>query len=288
MRWAIVTGMYNVADLATEFCRYYLGLGVDKIFVADYGSDDETRELLRPFVRAGQAQVVPIPTHHFASYNPSNAILRTIREENAADWVSFLDPDEFVIGPSDPKDILTQEWSRGAEAIAVPRFNLTGVAPVASQAHYLTNLTLKIVGTDVRVSNASAPLSSPWIFSRLPPKVMIRARSGLTITPGDHDVVGAGRKVEQSSSFEILHLPMRSYGAFQEKIERGREYFAKNPELAPNTGWHWRRWIDLFQSGRLRDEYEKQFPGSEVAEVLLAEGRVVPETRLAEWWTNEQ
>ena len=37
MRWAIITGMYNVADLATEFCRYHLGLGADRIFVADYG-----------------------------------------------------------------------------------------------------------------------------------------------------------------------------------------------------------------------------------------------------------
>ena len=288
MRWVIITGMYNVADLATEFCRYYLGLGVDKIFVADYGSDDETLDLLRSFVGAGQAQVVPLPTHHFASYNPSNAILKTIREEDAADWVSFLDPDEFLTGPSDLKDRLTQEWSRGTEAIAVPRFNLTGLGPVSSQTHYLTNLTLKIVRTDVRVSDASAPLSSPWIFSRLPPKVMIRARSALTITAGDHNVVGAGRKLEQSSTFEILHLPMRSYAAFQEKIERGTEYFAKNSELAPNTGWHWRRWIDLFQSGRLREEYEKQFLRPEVAEILLEEGCVVPETRLADWWTNEQ
>lgn len=40
MRWAIITGMYNVADLATEFCKYHLGLGVDKISVAEYGSDD--------------------------------------------------------------------------------------------------------------------------------------------------------------------------------------------------------------------------------------------------------
>jgi hypothetical protein len=81
---------------------------------------------------------------------------------------------------------------------------------------------------------------------------------------------------------------MRSYKSFQEKIERGREYFAKNPELAPNTGWQWRRWIELFQSGRLREEYEKQFPDEKTAQAFLTEGRLVRETRLAQWWTNEQ
>jgi hypothetical protein len=85
--------MYNAADLATEFCRYHLSLGVDKIFVAGYGSDDGTLDLLSAFVRERQVQLVPVRTHHFAEYDPSNAILELIRKEDAADWASFLDPD---------------------------------------------------------------------------------------------------------------------------------------------------------------------------------------------------
>jgi hypothetical protein len=288
MRWAIITGMYNVADLATEFCRYHLSLGVDKIFVADYGSDDGTVNLLSPFVREGHVQVVPLSTHRFADYDPSNAILALIRKKDAADWVSFLDPDEFLAGPENLKTSLTVEWSRGIEAISLPRFNLTGVGPIPPQAHYLTHLTLKIVTTDVRVSSASAPLSSPWIFSRIPPKVMIRAQSSLTTTTGDHHVVGADQALIRSSPFEILHLPMRGYEAFQEKIERGMDYLALNPELGSGTGWHWRRWIDLFQSGRLREEYQSQFLEAPGAELLLAQNRIVPEMRLADWWTNGQ
>ena len=96
MRWAIITGMYNAADLATEFCTYHLSLGVDKIFVADYGSDDGTLDFLSPFVREGHVQLMPLPTHRFADHDPSNAILGLIRQGDAADWVSFLDPDEFL------------------------------------------------------------------------------------------------------------------------------------------------------------------------------------------------
>lgn len=289
MRWAIITGMYNVVDLATEFCTYHLGLGADRIFVAEYGSTDGTLDLLQPFARRGQVEIVPLPTHHFATFDPSNAILATIREEAAADWVSFLDPDEFLTGPDNLKDSLTDDWSRGVEAIAVPRANFTGIGPVPPHAHYLTHLTLKIVQTDERVPSAAAPLSSPWIFSRVLPKVMVSAASKLTVTPGDHRVLGTDEEPSLSSRCEVLHIPMRSYAAFQEKIERGTEYFAENPELHPKTGWHWRRWIELFHAGQLRAEYEAQFPEARMAQDLLAQGRVVRETRLADWWRiNEQ
>lgn len=284
MRWALISGMYNVADLATEFCSYHLDLGVDKIFVSEYGSNDGTLERLQPFARAGSVEIVPLPTHHFADYDPSNALLATIRKENSADWISFLDPDEFLVGPRNLKETLSQEWSRGVEAIAVPRSNLTGIGPIRADEHYLSHLTLKVVATDTRVADPSLALSSPWIFSKLPPKVMISARSALKTTTGDHHIVGPMEKLLRSSVLEVLHVPMRGYEAFQEKIERGAEYFAKNPQLAPSTGWHWRRWIELFQSGRLLEEYGKQFPDKETAQALLAEGRIIRETHLADWW----
>jgi hypothetical protein len=288
MRWAIVSGMYNVADLAAEFCRYHLGLGVDKIFVAEYGSDDGTLEILRPFEREGCVRVVTLPTHRFADYDPSNALLRLIRTENAADWVSFLDPDEFLTGPGNLKESLTQEWSRGLDALAVPRLNLTGIGPAPPRTHYLAHLTLKIVKTDVRLSGALTPLSSPWIFYRLAPKVMIRAQSNLTTSIGDHNARGSKKVLIPSSSLEILHLPMRSYESFEVKIACGMGYYAKNPELDPIIGWHWRRWIDLYQSGRLREEYQSQFLEEATVDALLKEGRIVREMRLANWWANEQ
>jgi hypothetical protein len=42
------------------------------------------------------------------------------------------------------------------------------------------------------------------------------------------------------------------------------------------------------QSGRLREEYESQFLEASAAETLLAEGRIVPETHLADWLSNRQ
>ena len=288
MRWAIISGMYNVADLAAEFCSYHLGLGVDKIFVADYGSDDGTLDLLAPFVRKGHVQIVPLPTHHFANYDPSNAILGMIRKEDTADWVSFLDPDEYLTGPDKLKTSLAQAWARGVEAIAVSRFNLTGIGPIPEGVHYLTHLTQKIVATDARESSAAAPLSSPWIFTRLPPKVMVRVQSRLTIATGDHEVRGAEGGRMSDPSMEILHLPIRGYASFQRKIEDTVDYFAANPEFGPGIGWHWRRWIELLKIGKLREEYNSQFLERNSAEALVAGKQIVEDRRLAAWLLKKQ
>ena len=276
-----------MADLVTEFCRYHFNLGVDKIFVAEYGSDDGSLDLLDPFVRAKQVEIITLPTHHFASYDPSNAILGIIREKKAADWVSFLDPDEFLTGPANLKSLFAEECSRAGDALAVPRHNLIGVGPVSSHSHYLRHLTLKITKTDARTSDPAALLFSPWIFSRLPPKVMISARSELTTVTGEHDVRGHFGPIGQSSSMEILHLPMRSYEAFEGKIECAIKYYAQNPELGIGIGWHWRRWITLFEKGQLREEYDTQFLEASKTDLLFAEGRITPETRLADWFTNQ-
>lgn len=288
MRWAIITGMYNAADLAVEFCTYHLELGVDRIIVAEYGSTDGTLDRLQRFVRTGQVEIVPIPTHHFATYNPSNAILAAIREEGTMDWVSFQDPDEFLTGPDNLKKYFAEERSRGVEAIAIPRSNLTGVGPIPPAMHYLKHLTLEIVETDARASNPSEQLSSPWIFSRLPPKVAINAANTLTPTPGDHSVVESPSLLRSDRLCRILHLPIRGYEAFREKIECAIDYYAKNPEFEAGTGWHWRRWMALYQEGRLREDHAQQFLDASEVEALIGEGRIVRETCLANWWEKRE
>ena len=199
-----------------------------------------------------------------ASANPSLCQLRSVERHSGNDSerghrrLGFvLDPDEYLTGPDKLKTSLAQAWARGVEAIAVSRFNLTGRGPIPEGVHYLTHLTQKIVATDARESNAAAPLSSPWIFTRLPPKVMVRVQSRLTIATGDHEVRGAEGGRMSDASMEILHLPIRGYASFQRKIEDAANYFAANPEFGPGTGWHWRRWIELWKVGKLQEEVQQ-------------------------------
>lgn len=283
MRWTIITGMFNVADLVEPFCRYHLDLGVDCIVAAEYGSTDGTLDLLTPFARAGSVRIAPIPTHRFVDYDPSNVLLAKLREENAADWVSFLDPDEFFTGPRDCKAALEKVRDEGTSALKTSRRNMTATAPPTGD--FLAQLDLKIVRPDARVSAATAPLSSPWIFSRIAPKVSVAGdRAGLATIPGDHDVISPNEeRTSTDPSFEILHYPIRSYRAFRDKIALTERYFAANPEFGPGIGWHWRRWIVLAKNGSLREEYESQFLAPDLAATRLQSGSIVREERLPAW-----
>ncbi|HEX3818275.1 MAG TPA: glycosyltransferase family 2 protein [Chthoniobacterales bacterium] len=285
MRWAIITGMYNVADVAEPFCRYHLEQGADQIIVAEYGSTDGTQDLLRPFARRGEAIVVPIPTHRFVEYDPSNVLLAKIREDKSADWVSFLDPDEFLTGPCELKEALAEGRAEGHAILKTQRRNMSGAVPPEARDHFLEKLNLKIIQPEVRVPSAASPLSSPWIFSQVSPKVSLAADcAGLTTIPGDHDVRAPNdATISTAPDFEILHYPIRSYASFREKVELTARYFAENPEFGPGIGWHWRRWIKLLEAGELLGEYNAQFPSKSSAAHLLKDGRVVEEERLATW-----
>ena len=86
-------------------------------------------DVIRSFVRDGTVRLIPVPTHRFKEYDPSNALLEIVRTEAAADWVSFLDPDEYLTGPEKLKTSLALAWAQGVGAIAVSRSNLTRDGP---------------------------------------------------------------------------------------------------------------------------------------------------------------
>ena len=285
MRWLIATGMYNVAGLAADFCRYHLARGVDRIIVADYGSTDGTLEALEAYRDDGAVRLLRIPSHRFVEYDPSNELLRLIRIEEKADWVTFLDPDEFLIGPAPIKQVLARASNDGIAVIKTQRRNMIGVGPLSSSTHYLRHLTLKIIDTDERVASPTAALSSSWIFSRIPPKVTIAAAAkNITVETGDHDVRGADeRQVTSYPELEILHYPMRDFSSFREKVETTKNYLAANPEFSPGIAWHWRRWIAMLTQGGLEEEYERQFPDEATALSLLQTGKAMRDSHLAAW-----
>ncbi len=286
MKWALITGMYNVADVAAEFCEFHLGLGVDQILVADYGSDDGTMEAIAPYIRSGAVRVTPVPTHHFAEYDPSNALLAELLDQGGADWVSFQDPDEFLASDFDVRASLAEAAAAGLEAVEVRRYNMTGPGPVAEDEHYMSRLTLKVVNPDIRnlPERISRSLPSPWIFSKVSPKMILRPRAGLTVSVGDHAILGVSNRATWfDPPFELLHIPVRGFGSFELKVETTKAYLELNPEFEQTMGWHWRRWIDIREEDGLRQEYAGQFVDSEQAEALTGAHKLETDPHLADW-----
>ena len=95
-RLAIGAIMKNEAPYILEWVAYHRVLGIDRFYVADNASDDGTTELLKALASLGIVRHVPFPGKPGRPPQlPAYAkIMRKFRRD--ADWIAFIDADEFI------------------------------------------------------------------------------------------------------------------------------------------------------------------------------------------------
>jgi hypothetical protein len=93
-RAALVAILKNEAANVAEWLEYHALLGVEHAFLFDNNSDDDLRAVLRPYLVQGRATLIDWPSYpgQVAAYNYA---LRMFGP--AAEWLLFLDCDEFVV-----------------------------------------------------------------------------------------------------------------------------------------------------------------------------------------------
>jgi hypothetical protein len=118
----------------------------------------------------------------------------------------------------------------------------------------------------------------------LPPKVCHRADAGIEVAQGNHAVRLVGRSIPaQAAGLLILHLPIRSYAQFENKIRLGGAAYERNTTLAPTVGRTWRAMFEAYRQGKLRDEYDRLCGDAAEFARQRASGRLVEETRLRDY-----
>ena len=104
-RIAIGAIFKNEAPYVVEWLAFHRVVGIDRFFVADNGSDDGTTQLLAALDAAGLVDHIPFPG--VPGENPQmlayNEILR--RHSRDADWIAFIDADEFLVPTDDAVSI---------------------------------------------------------------------------------------------------------------------------------------------------------------------------------------
>ena len=268
----IATTTWNSDDIVEKFLKHHLAGDIARIFLMDFGSDDKTLELLRPYCKSGSVELLKLES--MRGKDSSNFLLDHIRRSPAApQWCLFIDPDEFVSGPRTlansftgvPDDVIV---------VNLPRFNVTGVRP-DSVRHRLVpfvDLNLKIRQRSQRSAGErrARQLHPPFIFTDIPGKVAVRVKSAVTVGDGDHSAQGnTGYMLPDQ---ELLHFPIRSWQKFEEKIRLAKMDFDANPHLGPDFGWHWRRWIAIHEDGGLASEYLQQLIDVSDVDRLIQDG----------------
>ena len=97
LRLAMAAIFKNEGPYILEWVAHHRALGIERFFIADNDSSDETTATLAALACAGIVEHLPFPSEPGLPPQPAayDAILRRYRDE--ADWIAFLDADEFLV-----------------------------------------------------------------------------------------------------------------------------------------------------------------------------------------------
>ena len=252
MKFAALLGVKDEVELIGPCVAHLRHIGVDQIIVSDYGSTDGTLDILADEQRAGDLVLESVDVSTVADYEQWSVRERALAESTGADWVLFLDADEFWIPASgslrDCRHLLD------ADVLSVDRFNVAVTAqqrslPVASWLTSHAELRLyATVAANLREyveDHPDVPLNT-----LLPgPKVMARPHAIAGVEPGSHDVTGsADATLRRLAARDLLiaHVFFSTAERFRRKIDNIRAELAQNPAyFNGELAWHWKRWAAM-------------------------------------------
>jgi hypothetical protein len=237
---------------------------VDFVVATDNGSLDGTVAILEAEERAGRLQLIHEPEDTYAQHRWVTRMARLAASDHGADWVINNDADEFWFA---------REGDLATTLAAVPE----DIDVVVAQRH---NLIARPEGVALTVRQAASVQHPGLGDGPLPPKVAHRASPEISVRQGNHEVDGLSGRPLDDGRIDILHLPVRSYAHFANKIAKGGAAYARNTELPEAVGHQWRRLHALQQAGEFDAEWQKLLLSEEEISQGLADGTLVEDTRL--------
>lgn len=260
-------------DIIRENVVFHLAQGVDYIIATDNGSTDGTREYLAELEADGIATIIDEPEQNYAQSEWVTRMAIIAREHHGADWILHNDADEFWSPQSG--SLKSELDSQTVNMFSCERHNLLPEETVVSRADF------SFVDITARFSKPFDPdaaclgLRYPSLTTRVGPKVITRAQGLINVAQGNHCARMADEHRANSANILIYHFPLRTFDQFERKVVNGGASYARNTRLPFEVGWHWRRWYELCQADRLRDEYDRLVLTSDQIKRLVAAGRVV-------------
>ena len=261
--FAAILGVKDERELLPHCMAHLARIGVDRVAAIDCGSTDGSLEWLQ--ARAGDR----LRLVRYDDRDPDAAAWERLNlqlaRESGAQWVVFLDADEFWIPAGG--SLRACAGLADADVLRVHRFNV----PVGTDGPCFgqvgppgdpDDLSLIVEPVpDFRARLREEP-ELPWIRGVPVPKVMVRTERLDGLHDGGHDVrAGAGAPLRRRVPTDLLiaHLPFTTEARFERKLANIRRVFeVHDAYFGDHLAWHWRRWLDLPDADAVRGEFRRQ------------------------------
>ena len=280
MKLVMLLLVRDEVDIISQNMQFHLDHGVDAIVAIDNGSTDGTRDVLQDFARSGVATVIDEPGR---DYQQSEWVTRAAlhaRDAMGADWIFSNDADEFW---TTPEGDLKAPLARAQADIQVcRRMNMIYPWDTPDDTPWLDRLIYRSItppSVPTMKDFYTATLPAPYFCLALQPKVLMRAKGLQKISQGNHAAAYEHPAEQENLPVAIFHFPVRTREQLEKKIVQGGQAYGANTKLAPEMGWHWRRWYRMYQEQGIEPVLDDALPSKAKLNTELETGRCMRDDR---------
>lgn len=246
----------NEADIIEDNIRFHAKQGVDGFVVMDNCSTDGTREILTRLQSEFDLHVIDQKSQNYQQAKWMTELAVYARKHAKADLVISNDADEFWRTTSKDKT-LKELLARKDSVVTVKKFNmaLSDDALNEGYRYHASDLVIKNpICFDSTEQRTSEQIS--MLLIKVSPKTIVNPHGLIRLAGGNHRAKHVWRPYTKrvEPNIHVYHFPVRGYKQFEANIINRKRLLETKKAV---MGDHYKRWVRLYDEGKLYDEFQR-------------------------------
>ena len=210
----------NESAYFKEWLDWHIAQGVEKFYVYDNESNDNTRNILQPYIKSGIVDYTYFPGYRkqLAAYDDCLS-----RHRFDARWIGFIDMDEFIVPI---KDRNLREFLKRFEDIPVVEINWlvygSGGAKTHEPGTQMQRFKKHSLPSNPLNQHVKSIFNPKRVYGMIGCHEVARINGKAADSHGERVKISWRDREPQHDVIRINHYAVRSYEEFMEKQARGR------------------------------------------------------------------